>query len=88
MSSSTSARDEFFTVKEINSMAQSHVGSKITKPVSVVGSWLEGSQRFLLVGDSESELALISLECVRIGSKRFDFQTSKWRLFQKMMKSK
>ena len=33
MSSSTPARDEFFTVKEINSMAQSHVGSKITKPV-------------------------------------------------------
>ena len=29
----TAASDNFYTVKQVNSMAQSHVGSKIIKPV-------------------------------------------------------
>ena len=33
MSAAAAASDNFYTVKQVNSMAQSHVGSKIIKPV-------------------------------------------------------
>ena len=62
--SSTPARDEFFTVKEINSMAQSHVGSKITKPVffKVLSDRDLKVHNILLVGDSESDQMEIEFE--------------------------
>ena len=50
----TAASDNFYTVKQVNSMAQSHVGSKIIKPVyfKILSDRDLKQHNVLLVGDS------------------------------------
>ena len=54
MSAAAAASDNFYTVKQVNSMAQSHVGSKIIKPVyfKILSDRDLKQHNVLLVGDS------------------------------------
>ena len=58
------ASDNFYTVKQVNSMAQSHVGSKIIKPVyfKVLSDRDLKQHNVLLVGDSPADTMEIEFE--------------------------
>ena len=82
MSSSTPT-DNFFTVKQVNSMAQSNVGSKITKPVyfKVLSDRDLKHHNVLVVGDSESDQMEIEFDAAVLQdmAKKSKFLFPTWR---------